>query len=184
MRTLTFTLAISALTLAMGAGTAQAEPMVISDGTNASGILGLEVKGTLYDVAFRFLDANILYGTDPNFDFNETDALIARNVINDALNTEGGIETVGFEGIPAGQDIIFNIGVAGFETTITTVQGKYFVSSGWEDDGVGVTTHTKNEVYADFSPAVVPEPGTALLLGLAGLGMVARRRGQKSEATA
>ena len=61
--------------LLAGAGTATAAT-VISDGTNASGILGLQVKGVLYDVDFIKIDGDLLYGIDPPiYDFNEEETI-------------------------------------------------------------------------------------------------------------
>jgi hypothetical protein len=54
MRSLTFTLAVSALTLAMGAGMAQAQTVIFdTDGTDkAIGIENLSYNGDLWNVGF------------------------------------------------------------------------------------------------------------------------------------
>jgi hypothetical protein len=72
-------------------------------------------------VTFIWISGTALYGgNDPIFDFNESKALVARNAISDALNAQGGIETVGGE---FRQEGLFNIGHG------TENQGLLFMSA-------------------------------------------------------
>jgi hypothetical protein len=191
MRDLTFTLAISALTLALTVSAAQAQ--VLGTGSNATGIRNLDVDGTVYDVEFLFGSSNLIYGTDPKvFDFPSvgdlpTAAAAASDAVRTALNDIGTFETVGPDG---GTNLDFfdiGFGAEGLGATTLVSTGEFFIlSDTWDksDPATRSRISSDNYVYADFT-VVVPEPGTALLLGLglASLGAVTRSCGKKNDAT-
>ncbi len=95
------------LVMLLGVGSAQAGFEVVTNqlGTNATGILNLEVDGILYDVAFDFDFGLDIFG-DPPFTFkNELQAINANEEVNFALNSVPEVVTVGpmrsdFYGIP------------------------------------------------------------------------------------
>jgi hypothetical protein len=65
-------------------------------GSNATGILDLDVNGTLYDVTFPFDTATNVYGSPiGTFLFDEFEAIDAIDAVNTALNTESAVTTVG-----------------------------------------------------------------------------------------
>jgi hypothetical protein len=94
---------VVALALLLGAGAAQGQTVMcgsspcVSGDNIATGILDLNVGGTLYDVTFVLTDAEDLYGPPPGFyDFTtENEAREAIGAVNDALNTVPTIFTVG-----------------------------------------------------------------------------------------
>ena len=91
----------------VGVGSAHAGFEVLTNqlGTNATGILNLEVDGILYDVEFDFDFGLDIFG-DPPFTFkNELEAINANEEVNFALNSVPEVVTVGpmrsdFYGIP------------------------------------------------------------------------------------
>ena len=127
------------LALLLGAGTAQAATVVTSDdGTNATGILGLEVGTTLYDVQFVRSTPQGLYSIPPGFDFaNEGEATDANGVVITVLNTNPAVMTVGPSATPSNVYLIgyeFDEGGLGdpeFEVT----EAKY--QNGWKERGNG-----------------------------------------------
>jgi len=175
-----------ALVLLLGAGAAQA--FVIREPGNesrANGILNLDVGGTLYNVAFSIPEeAAPFYGVPPGtFDFitaEAAEAAVAAAVAE--LNLAGGIDTVAAEGYPGGGPVTTEFYVAWSSEgesppiRVNRFGGSTFESTTWSNLGPDWTTAVDLAVWARFT--VVPEPGTALLmgLGLAGLGVVGRLR--------
>ena len=76
------TAVVVALALLLGAGAVQAAEVIIDEsGTNATGILALDVDGTFYDVAFMNTIPLYLYGLGPNavFPFDSEEETIRAN---------------------------------------------------------------------------------------------------------
>jgi hypothetical protein len=177
---------VAALVFVLGAGAANALVMRDpGDFNRATGISNLDVNGTLYDVAFVGPgDAASEYGGPPGvFDF--TTSILAQAAVDAAsaeLNLAGMVDIVGPAGggtTPLNQEF----SVAWNQTT-----GNPVFAQIWKSDSIGGGGSTWSVAVAENSPYVdggvwarfsaVPEPGTALLmgLGLAGLGVVGRQR--------
>ena len=176
-------LAAGAITigLLLGASAAQAATVQI-DGTetNATGILNLDVGGTLYNVEFLFNSSNTLYGSPPIFDFPSlATAASARNAVVDALNTEPAVVTVGREG-GANLDF-FGIGfdVASASPITLFTRGAVLLNDwGIPDPGIGGVDSSTPAMYASFT--VVPVPAAVWLFGSGLLGLVAIARRKKT----
>ena len=70
-RTVFLTAVIVAMGLLLGTGATQAATVIIDDtGTNATGIEGLVVIGSVYNVTFLTTTANDLYGPGPDWDWD------------------------------------------------------------------------------------------------------------------
>jgi hypothetical protein len=146
-------------------------------GTNATAILDLDFGGNLYDVTFIEDTAFNVYGDPLDPDFVSIDVVAAAvDSVNEELNLEPGVSTVGPS---ADNEFDIAYGVMSFRSA----EGRFDdPSSTWlpgatGDPLTGVTIRT----WAKFT--VVPEPGTALLmgLGLAGLGAAGRPRRQTTD---
>jgi hypothetical protein len=177
---------VAALALLLGAGTAQAFT-VLSEGGNATGILNLIVDGTHYDVAFEFDTADEIYGPEPGtYDFDNDQATQeAMNTVNDALDTEPSVMSVG-----EAFDIYYEIPYA-FENDFVSVREALYVdltnavlgTPAWlQRTDRQLRPFQESKTYAVFTPA--PEPATALLqvaalVGVAAIGR-ARRAGARS----
>jgi len=177
-----------ALVLLLGAGAAQA--FVIRDpdnNTRATGISNLDISGTPFNVAFSEpLEAASFYDVPPGtFDFTTPEAAEAAVAAAVAeLNLAGMVDTVGHEG---GADFpsnhVFSVAWSSegeFPGIIVNIFGATsldtMVPFTWVEEGSSQALAADPRVWASFT--VVPEPGTALLmgLGLAGLGVVGRLR--------
>jgi len=172
--------AVIALAFLLFAGTAQAFT-VVSDGDNATAILDLNVSGTLYDVAFEFDTAEGIYGLEPGmYDFDTFEAAEdAMNAVNDALNSEPNLTSVG-----PSFDIIYEIAYA-FENDFSFVREAVYIDR--QDPDLGTPAWLQRtdsqlrpfrvpKTYAVFTPA--PEPATAMLqvVALASVAVVGRSR--------
>lgn len=171
-------LSVAAVVFLLGAGAAQAAS-VDRIGDTALGITNLNVPGFgLFDVEFLFDGTDGIYGLPPEFDFmSEMDAETAGTAVNNALNADIGILGVG--GADTGWYLI------GFDTSVNDLKVDTVPSvlrdGAWETVPVRSDFLTNGRTYAKFT-SVVPEPGTALLmgLGLAGLGVAGRSRREES----
>ena len=169
--------ALVALALLLGAGAAQSFTVQFT-GENATGILNLEVGDTFYNITFRLETAQDIYGTSPVFDFTTSEgAEAAMGAVNAALNTEPDVMSVGpaysivyevpfeFLGDIAGIDFV-SVREAVFIDTASINLG----TPAWlQRTDPQARPYEARKTYANFT--VVPEPHTALLmgLGLAGL---------------
>ena len=188
--------AVSLIVMLAASGT-QAVPMVLfedaADPNKATGILNLEVAGADprgYNVAFdQAAFANEIYGDFPGdlvqlpefFTFEGTSA--AADAVNAALNTAPRlVETIGEVGAPGAPG--HNIGVVTFVINPPLVEPVESIAvirsavegTDWVNLNENFLTYNFDErPWAVFT--VVPEPGTALLMGLGvlGLGVAGRR---------
>ncbi len=168
--------AVAVLVLLLGAGTARAgDFIVVTDelGTNATGILNLEVDGVLYDVEFVFDFGLDVFGAPP-FTFQlEIQAINAHEAVNIALNSEPLVTTVGPDW-SKGYAVPFD-----FDELSYVIHGSQYspVLADWAQVP---NSHTVDQLmpfsYAVFT--VVPTPATACLLvpALAMLGGRRRKR--------
>lgn len=170
-----------ALAFLLASGAAQALPTAFPAGEeNALGIRNLDVDGTLYNVVFLQDTAESIYGDEPGiYDFaTAEDAEDAMQAVNEALDAAFAT-SVG----PA-YSIVYEIPYD-FENDFVAVREAVFLDI--ENVNLGTPAWLQRtdsqlrpfripKTYAVFS--VVPEPGTALLvgLGLAGLGVAGRSR--------
>jgi hypothetical protein len=173
----------AALVFLVGAGAAQAA-RVIDIGGTALQILNLELDGEFYNVEFIFDSANNIYGLNPStsdLDFmSRSDSDAAVVAINDALNQEGDIINVN-ESSSSLYTIPFVVDGQMMQRSVGFEGGANWVL--WPDPSNTLVSNLGS--YAKFT--VVPEPGTALLmgLGLAGLGAAGgRSRREERKATA
>ena len=180
-----------ALIVLLGAGAAQAVPTVLfedaADPNKATGILNLEVAGgdpRGYNVTFDpAAFANEIYGEFPGdlvqlpefFTFEGTSA--AADAVNAALNTAPRlVETIGETGLPGAPG--HNIGVVTFVLNpplVDPVESIAVIRSAvegtdWVNLNEDFLTYNFDErPWAVFT--VVPEPSTALLMGLGLFGL-------------
>ena len=175
-----------ALAISFGASAAQATT-VINLGDTALGILDLEIEGfeLPFNVEFIFDDALSVYGILPGFDFTtEADAQAAVDAVNAALDEEGGINFVS----PASARF-FLVGFQTFEVLGFEAVAGFREDFGDQGGWVRELSSQENLLTTSFAFArftEIPEPGTALLLGLglAGLHSLGRSWRQRHRGSA
>jgi hypothetical protein len=176
-------LGLLAATLMGVSGAVGAAPVLVGTTTDPTGIDGLVVDGTTYDVAFSTTTLNTFtYGTVLSGD--------ASNALASALNTFG-VTSLG--GGSASYFYFVNVDnslAAASEGALCFPSGTQCSLGSW---GVrGLPTGYPFSCYgghgcmvaADFTPAPVPVPASIWLIlsGLAGLGLTGGRRGQTAAA--
>ena len=178
---------LSLLVLLGVTGTAMASPMVLGTSLDPTGIKGLVIDGTTYNVTFGNGSYNSEFGGSPaTFLNNDSGAWDAAVAIGNALNANGvtginggqcaqlsvcGVIVPDYEqpNVVSGEETVWGSGSfepGEFGTGPTQVVGLNFVP-GWD------------WTYAVFAPAQsVPEPASLGLLafGLAALALTRRKR--------
>jgi hypothetical protein len=153
------------------AGATQAAPVVQIDGTgtNATGILNLEVDGTPYNVEFVYDFGDNVYPS--GFPFTGGDEFTANTAIIVALNGSPA-ETVGPE---TGNSYVLGADISPIPP-LTVGPGATFLAGSWESDPAFLIPDDERATYAEFS--AVPLPAAAWLFGSGVLGLVglARKR--------
>jgi len=189
--TVLFAAGVIAMGLLLGASAAQAEPVVIVDGTTATHIQNLEVDGKTYNVAFLRTTADTIYGPGLGYDFPDiTLARNAKNAVNLALNNSPPPipTTVG----PSSADSIIDYGIGYPETTCpfqcNIHNGSYTNLFGgmWADSDTDLWLVDDEHMYADFTlVGAQPDPVTVggSVTGLVGenQGLVLRNNGRDDE---
>ncbi len=107
---------VVAMAFLLGASTALAQTVEM-DVNTATAIRDLELNGVTYDVEFLADTAARIYGDPPVFDFsNRTDAAAAVQAVNDVLNAEGNVNSVGESSAECGGNncILYRIGFSFF----------------------------------------------------------------------
>ena len=179
--------AVIALVFLLGVGAAQALTFETSDaGSNVTAIRNMMLGGTLYDITFVEDTAQGVYGPPQFADFDFVTAIgaeIASIAVNAALNF--GAPASSFVG-PDGQGqqaYIIGFATENIVFDLVFFQESFFNGT-WGLLPRDTTSYLDTRIYADFT--VVPELGTALLLGLGlgGLGVAGRKRREESKATA
>jgi len=161
---------------------------VVGDGTNATGILDFEFGGTQYNIEFIDADPGSpeVYGDPPVITFM-TDTIV--ELVIEAVNValEGSpAQTVGPEfGLQENEYWIAYRVEPGTPALLDISAGESFTDSTGTDWFQGefqssVPLDQSNDIYAVFS--VVPEPGTALLMGLGLTGLAAGGRSRRHAA--
>lgn len=167
---------IAALVLFAGSQ-ANAVPIVNYSGGVATGISGLTVGSSLYNVDFVFGSYNAVFGaTSPTFlgDFAGADA--AANAMMATLNAELVPPTIGNGSRLGVLWTVYSVSATNFLATQVGYQPPPWQRFG-NFNGVNTVDHTSsNWGFATFT--TVPEPATLALMGLgfAGLGVMRRRR--------
>jgi hypothetical protein len=165
--------------LAFAPGTSWAINDVTFDGATATGVTDFIVPGVgTYNITFYQTNANSLYGVSPNpvFQFtNFGETQFVMGFLDDVL-TDSGATSVGASSNLQDSATVLWVGVEGSTDpiTINALNSVYLPSNRWITQPVESLFYDEIRVYADFQP--VPEPGTALLMGLGLTGLAAIRR--------
>lgn len=172
---------IMLLGLVSCSGIMHASPALQGPASAATGISGLSINGSVYDVVFsNFASYNTVFGSagDPTFLNDQTGAVGALDAIASFLNSEsvtGITNLTGFGGaiyvdVPYGVDSLEVTKRSIFRTTSAPWALDPSVYTGFKDD---VETFISYATFAASSaPEPAPIPGTLALvgIGLAGLG--------------
>ena len=200
---------LAVLVLVLGAGGAQAATVILdpSDSTKAIGIRNLEIGGggitgsSLFNVDFTDQQsAASTYGPFPGDLFlflpldGKAEAIAdTMDLINFELNLEGGILGVGADAPLSGS---FNNYFIGYQTEngvgpfagveVITAWDSGQISADWTKNTTSTFAYNADTSTAWAVITPVPEPGTALLmgLGLTGLAVAGRKRREESQGAA
>jgi hypothetical protein len=203
MRNAALRLLVVGLVFLLGASAAQAATVILDpgDSSKAIGIDNLDIDGALFDVDFTDQQsAASTYGPFPGDLFlflpldGKAEAIAdTMDLINFELNLEGGILGVGTDTFRPDPPDGYNNYFMGWQTQLTLPGGVAEIKA-WDsgqDSAIWTKNHSSTFGYNDDGSTAwavvtpVPEPGTALLLGLglAGLGVAGRSRRDESKAT-
>jgi hypothetical protein len=174
-----------ALALLAFAPTSSSAFTVTLDGNAATGVLDLFVPGLdTYNVTFLRTTAAQLYGgpSSPVFQLTDGEATFAMGFLNDALDSLGLpgdpiTDTVGPSFNDSANTYFVGVDVTGDgSVSIQARNGVNLLDDVWDTLQQESVQYDEIRIYADFQPVVVPEPGTALLMGLGLAGLAAVRR--------
>jgi hypothetical protein len=165
--------------LLLGSGMASAAQVLTTgdDQQIATAILNLDVGENQFNVNFEYGTAPVIYSGGFDVD-NVDDAILVRDAIVQALNDHNVAPSN--DAIRAGtllnNDVDFHIAWSHFSETQTTSERGQYNGADWVGLGSSILQNSSSVVYTTVT--AVPEPGTALLmgLGLVGLGVGGRRR--------
>jgi hypothetical protein len=170
-------------TLLIGAvGAAEAVPGVILDGDNVVRIENLPAldqfgNETLYNVDFVVTTPADLYGPSLDLELVDEDAALGLEAVLDALNSN---DPTPLGAGPLGSNL-FLIGAKDEDLGFVGAVGGEIFAGVWDQcapfnciAGVAIVSEDETGTFARFT--VVPEPGTALLLGLGLAGLTRRHR--------
>jgi hypothetical protein len=172
-----------ALALLAFAPTSSSAFTVTLDGNAATGVLDLFVPGLdTYNVTFLRTTAAQLYGgpSSPVFQLTDGEATFAMGFLNDALDSLGLpgdpiTDTVGPSFADSANTYFVGVDVTGDgSVSIQARNGVNLLDDVWDTLAQESVQYDEVRIYADFQ--VVPEPGTALLMGLGLAGLAAVRR--------
>jgi hypothetical protein len=174
-------LLLTLLVLGLIAPAAHATVILDPTGISAIEIRDLAFDGNVYDITFVEAMPGSLYGAPPNLNLDFDDGNVVDEVIA-AVNAELNTSTATF----AGPDSLTWDDEYRIAWGYSLVSGSFSTSGGrsngvpgnWGNaDQLAGVLPTSLDVYAVFT--VVPEPGTALLMGLGLAGLAAGGRGQR-----
>jgi hypothetical protein len=187
IRTLASTLALATAFSALTAPIAARAATLVGTSSFPTGVDGLVVDGTTYDVTFTQGSYNTVFSvTAPTFLANPTGASDAAGALALELNLLAGPfpGTEFLEWIPVSAPDLFGIvGLSGVLADGPPFSYDPFNGGTARADAIFLSAPPSSEDgYAVFTPeAAVPEPGTwaMMILGFAGIGFMACRRKSK-----
>jgi hypothetical protein len=156
-------------------GVAAATPVLVGTTTDPTGIDGLVVDGTTYDVAFSITTLNTF--TQGTTQSTESEISLA-NALNNLGVTALGGATAGIYFI----DVDMTVGTKLFDADYCKGDVVGCTAGTWlPSTFVDLSLGNNSQYYlaaADFAPVPVPASIWLILSGLAGLGLTGWRRGQ------